>query len=172
MIFKLFFLFTAIPLIELAVLIRVGKGIGAISTIAIVLVTGVAGAWLARAQGMGVLRRIRKAINDGSPPSSELVDGAFILVGGALLLTPGLLTDLGGFFCLVPGMRVIIQRWVVRKIIKRIDQGAINVRAQARWAESDLGDYDIHSESARRRTGGDARLEEGARTLEDRPERF
>lgn len=172
MIFKLFFLFTAIPLFELAVLIRVGKEIGAISTIAIVLVTGAAGAWLARTQGMGVLRRIRKAINAGSPPSSELVDGAFILVGGALLLTPGLLTDLVGFFCLVPGTRVIIQRWVVRKIMKRIDQGTINVHAQARWTESDLGDYDIHSESARRQPGGDARLEEGARTLEDRPERF
>ncbi len=172
MILKLFFLFTAIPLFELAVLIQVGKEIGAISTISIVLVTGAAGAWLARAQGVGVLRRIREAIHAGSPPSSELIDGAFILVGGALLLTPGLLTDLVGFFCLIPGTRIIIQRWVVRKIMERIDRGTINVHAQAHWRESDPGDYDIHSESVRRRPGGDARLEEDARTLEDRPERF
>ena len=136
MVFKLFLLFTAVPLLELAILIRVGQEIGAVYTISIVVITGAAGAWLARAQGIGVLRRIRESIKVGEPPSSELVDGAFILVGGALLLTPGLITDAAGFFCLVPATRRVIQRWVVEKVMRRFGQSTVTVRAHAVWRES------------------------------------
>ena len=125
MVFRLFLLFTIMPLLELAILIRVGQEIGAIYTISIVVLTGAAGAWLARAQGIGVLRRIRESIKAGEPPSAELVDGAFILLGGALLLTPGLITDAAGFFCLVPATRRAIQRW-----------STVTVRGHAAWSES------------------------------------
>jgi UPF0716 protein FxsA len=136
MVFRLFLLFTIMPLLELAILIRVGQEIGAIYTISIVVLTGAAGAWLARAQGIGVLRRIRESIKAGEPPSAELVDGAFILLGGALLLTPGLITDAAGFFCLVPATRRAIQRWVVQKVMRRFEQSTVTVRGHAAWSES------------------------------------
>ncbi len=136
MVFRLFLLFTIMPLLELAILIRVGQEIGAIYTISIVVLTGAAGAWLARAQGIGVLRRIRESIKAGEPPSAELVDGAFILLGGALLLTPGLITDAAGFFFLVPATRRAIQRWVVQKVMRRFEQSTVTVQAHAVWSES------------------------------------
>ncbi len=130
MILKLFFLFTAIPLLELALLIRVGQEIGSLNTIAIVVITGAAGAWLAKAEGVGVLRRIRESINAGQPPSTELVDGAFVLLGGILLLTPGLLTDVVGFLCLIPLTRRYLRSWVSQKITQRLDQNTIIVRCE------------------------------------------
>lgn len=137
MILKLFLLFTVVPIAELAILIQVGKEIGAIGTIFIVFATGVVGAWLARAQGLGVIRRIREAVMKGCPPSTELIDGAFILVGGGLLVTPGIMTDLVGFFCLIPATRIILQRWVERKVLKWIDLNSMNIHSQSRWMSSD-----------------------------------
>ena len=130
MVLKLFLLFTAIPLLELALLIRVGQAIGSLNTIAIVVITGATGAWLARAEGVGVLRRIRESIAAGQPPSTELIDGAFVLLGGALLLTPGLLTDLIGFLCLIPMTRKYLRFWVSQKITHRLDQNTIIVRSE------------------------------------------
>jgi UPF0716 protein FxsA len=130
MVLKLFLLFTAIPLLELALLIRVGQEIGSVNTIAIVVITGAAGAWLARSEGVGVLRRVRESIAAGQPPSTELVDGAFVLLGGALLLTPGLLTDLLGFLCLIPMTRRYLRFWVSQKITHRLNQNTIIVRSE------------------------------------------
>ncbi|MFQ5915734.1 MAG: FxsA family protein [Nitrospinota bacterium] len=128
-VFKLFLLFAVIPLLELAILIRVGQEIGVFNTIAIVVVTATAGAWLAKTQGLGVLRRIREGIEAGVPPSTELIDGAFILVGGALLLTPGLVTDAAGFLCLIPVTRKFFRRWVLQRIIRRIGRTTIIVKS-------------------------------------------
>ena len=128
MLLKLFILFTAIPLVELAILIQVGQEIGVLNTIAIVVITAAVGAWLAKAEGLGVLRRVRKSIEAGVPPSTELIDGAFILVGGALLLTPGLVTDAAGFLCLIPVTRKVMRRWALQKIMRRIKRGTIIVR--------------------------------------------
>ena len=125
MILKLFLLFTVVPIAELAILIQVGKEIGAIGTIFIVFATGVVGAWLARAQGLGVIRRIREAVMKGCPPST------------GLLVTPGIMTDLVGFFCLIPATRIILQRWVERKVLKWIDLNSMNIHSQSRWMSSD-----------------------------------
>ncbi len=138
MILKLFLLFTLIPIAELAILIQVGKEIGAIGTIFIVFITGVAGAWLARAQGLGVIRRIREAVMVGSPPSTELLDGAFILIGGGLLVTPGIMTDFIGFFCLIPATRAILQRWMEKKFLKWFNRNAMNMKSQSRWMPPDF----------------------------------
>lgn len=128
MLIKLFLLFTAVPLLELALLIRVGQEIGVFNTLAIVVITGAAGAWLARAEGLGVLRRIRESIHAGLPPSTELIDGALILAGGILLLTPGLVTDAAGLLCLIPPTRRVLRGWVVQRILRHIDRRIITLR--------------------------------------------
>lgn len=98
-------LFILVPAVELALLIEVGSRIGTLSTLALIVVTGIVGASLARIQGFQVLMRIQSSVNRGELPASSLVDGVIILVAGALLITPGLLTDAFGFLCLVPAFR-------------------------------------------------------------------
>ena len=105
----LIFLFTILPALELYLLIKVGSVIGALNTILIIIFTGILGAFLARLQGFLVIRKIQENLNQGILPSSELLDGALILVGGVLLLTPGFITDIFGFLLLLPPTRVLIK---------------------------------------------------------------
>ena len=116
MMIKLILLFTLTPLLELALLIEVGSQIGIGPTLAIVIATGVAGATLAKSQGLGVVRRIQAEISSGQIPTEALLDGALILAGGLLLLTPGIMTDACGFVCLVPVTRKAFKDWLRRKI--------------------------------------------------------
>ena len=109
---RLLLLFTVVPLVELFLLIEVGRVIGPWPTVAIVIGTGVIGAWLARIQGFLVLRRVQEDLQAGRPPADGLVDGLLILVAGAVLLTPGMLTDALGFVLLAPPGR----RWI-RKLV-------------------------------------------------------
>ena len=99
MLLRLLLLFTIVPLVELYLLIRLGTYIGAADTVAIVIGTGVVGGLLARSQGLAVVHRIRTELNQGRVPAESLFDGLLILISGAMLITPGLLTDgLGLFF--------------------------------------------------------------------------
>lgn len=99
------------PLIEIALLIRVGRAIGTAQTIGILIATGLLGAWLARRQGLSVWSQIQTDLAGGRMPASRLVDAMLIFVAGILLVTPGLLTDAMGFALLVPPLR----RWLKRK---------------------------------------------------------
>jgi UPF0716 protein FxsA len=90
---KLLVLFIAVPLVELYLLLLVGRVIGALYTILIVVLTGGLGGFLAKREGLAVLRRVRERLNAGERPGGELLDGAIILVAGALLITPGMVTD-------------------------------------------------------------------------------
>ncbi len=105
MFYRLLFLFTAIPFVELVLLLEVGKRIGLFPTLFIVVATGVAGAALARLQGFSVLRRLQQDVQEGRMPTDSLLDGILVLVGALLLLTPGFLTDAAGFSLLIPGLR-------------------------------------------------------------------
>ena len=105
MFFYLAALFVIVPLVELALLIGLGGRVGVLPTVALVVVTGIAGASLARAQGLATLRRFQEAMAGGRLPHRELVEGILILIAGAVLLTPGLLTDVAGFTLLVPPIR-------------------------------------------------------------------
>ncbi|RJX28287.1 MAG: FxsA family protein [Dethiobacter sp.] len=118
MLVKLLFLFTVIPLLELWLLIEVGRIIGTWLTISIVALTGFLGVLLARSQGVRVLFNMRAELRQGRLPTDELLNGVCILVGGAFLLTPGLLTDLFGFSLLIPLTRNPIKKVVVRLIRK------------------------------------------------------
>ena len=126
MLFKILLLFTIIPVIELAVLIKVGGAIGTWNTIMVILVTGVWGAILAKSQGMLVLQRIRENMVAGIMPTEELFNGALILVGGALLLTPGFVTDFLGLIFLIPQTRSMIKHYIKHLIQHKIDSGQIN----------------------------------------------
>ncbi len=127
MLFRLFLLFTIIPLVELYLLIKVGSVIGAAPTILIVIGTGFAGAWLARMQGMGVMWRMRENLNNGLMPAEELIDGAIILAAGAVLLTPGLITDVVGLLLLIPYTRNAFKRRLRRRFDSWMQSGAVSV---------------------------------------------
>ncbi len=111
---KLFLIFTIIPVIELTLLIKVGSYIGAINTVLVVILTAAIGAYMVRMEGIGVMYRIQKNMQEGIFPGDELISGMMILVAGALLLTPGFFTDVIGFVMLVP-----VSREFIKKIAKR-----------------------------------------------------
>ena len=121
----LILLFTLVPLVELAILIRIGQHMGVAYTIGIVLLTGVAGAYLAKMQGLVTLNRIQEDVNQGIMPADKLFDGVLILCSGILLLTPGLLTDIIGFVGLIPLTRNLLKRWIKAKVEDVISQGKV-----------------------------------------------
>ena len=102
---RLLLLFVFLPMIELYLLIMLGARIGPMPTIGLIVLTGVIGATLARQQGLSTLAKIQNELKQGRAPTQELVEGAMIVVGGLVLLTPGILTDIFGFAMMVPGFR-------------------------------------------------------------------
>jgi UPF0716 protein FxsA len=127
MFFRLLLGFTLIPLAELYLLITVGSHIGAMPTIALVLLTGVAGAWLARMQGMATMIRVQQNLQQGVMPAEELMDAFIILAAGVVLLTPGFLTDVAGLLLLIPYTRNAFKRWLRRSLDKWMRKGVITV---------------------------------------------
>lgn len=123
----LFLLFVLVPLIELALLIQVGQWIGAGWTILLVLGTGAAGAALARREGIRTFRKIQGEMTAGRVPGDALLDGAAILLGGAFLLTPGVLTDVVGLSLLFPPTRAVARRWIAHVVKRRMKDGTIRV---------------------------------------------
>lgn len=132
MLFRLIMLFTVVPFIDLLLLIKLGQYIGAGYTVLIVLVTGIAGAYLTKSQGMGVLRRMQMEMQEGRLPGNPIIDGLCILVGGAMLLTPGLITDTLGFLLVMPGTRFVIREWLKNRLLGMIDRGQVIFRWN-RW---------------------------------------
>lgn len=128
MLSRLFLLFVVVPLVELMLLIQVGQRIGLIPTLLIVLATGAAGAALARREGLRTLMSIQSEMAAGRMPGSSLLDGAAILIGGAFLLTPGILTDLVGFSLLFPFTRGWMKRRIARFVERQVQNGGMNVR--------------------------------------------
>jgi UPF0716 protein FxsA len=109
------FLFISIPILEMYVLIEVGKSIGALPTVALVVLTATLGIWLLRLQGIATLRQVQEKISRGEIPGRELLEGIMLLIGGALLLTPGFVTDGIGFSCLLPFLRKPIAQWLINR---------------------------------------------------------
>ncbi len=124
---KLLFLFIVTPMAELLLLIEIGKAIGTLEVILLTIVTGIAGAALAKSQGLSVLRKMQQEMAEGRMPASNLIDGVMILVGGILLLTPGVLTDLFGLLLLIPWTRVLIKKILMKWMIHKIDKGQIHI---------------------------------------------
>ncbi|MFI3191102.1 exlusion protein FxsA [Crenothrix sp. D3] len=102
-----------IPFAEIYLLLGVGSIIGAFPTILLVVFTAVLGAWLLRQQGFETFKRFQESLARGEIPAYEMVEGPLILVGGALLLTPGFITDVLGFACLIPTTRKKIAQYIM-----------------------------------------------------------
>ena len=116
MLLKLFLAFTIIPIIEIYLLIEIGSMFGALTAVALVILTGFLGAFLARLQGLQTLYRIQESLREGRMPSGELLDALLIGIAGLVLLTPGFLTDSAGFLLLIPATRNAIKNWLRRQI--------------------------------------------------------
>lgn len=127
MLLRLFLLFTIVPVVEIYLIIRVGSLIGALPTVLLLLAVSSAGAWLVRTQGFALMRRIQAELSQGRLPAAELLDGALVLVGGVLLLTPGFFTDLLGLFLLIPASRALIKQFVGLWLQRRLDRGTITI---------------------------------------------
>jgi len=113
----LILLFLLIPLAELWFLIKVGSWIGAFPTVALVVLTAVIGAGLARRQGLATLARVRAAVARDETPAIEMLEGVVLLIGAFLLVTPGFFTDVMGFACLVPALRRSLALWVLQRAV-------------------------------------------------------
>ena len=110
-----FLLFLLVPLAEIWLLIKVGGWIGALPTVALVVLTAVIGATLARIQGMATLQRAQATLARGETPAIEMVEGVLLFIGAVLLLVPGFFTDAIGFACLLPWTRRALAWWAVRR---------------------------------------------------------
>lgn len=116
MLWKLFLAFTIIPVSEIYILIAIGGQIGILPSIALVILTGIVGASLARSQGLQTLGRIRDSFQQGVVPGEELLNALLIAIAGIVLLTPGFLTDAAGLFLLIPATRTLCREWLKRRM--------------------------------------------------------
>ena len=124
---KLLLLFILVPAVELALLIEVGRHIGTLATLALIAGTGALGAFLARLQGLGILRQMQSELAAGRLPASSIVDGVIILLAAVVLITPGILTDAVGFLCLVPAFRRVLKRTLWQRLRRAVQEGRANV---------------------------------------------
>ncbi len=124
MLFLILLLFIVVPLAEIAILVKVGQNIGWLWTVLIVIFTAFIGTWLLRQQGFGVMSRATEALASGRMPVEPVIEGMCLLIAGAFLLTPGLLTDTVGFLLLVPAIRMAVAKWTLKKMLQ---SGSVHV---------------------------------------------
>lgn len=121
-------LILVVPFLELWVIIEVWQSLGGLETLALLLLVSFAGAWLVRREGLGVWTRLNDQMAQGRVPTTELIDGPLILFAGALLLTPGFLTDIVGILLLLPPVRAGIRGLTRRRLTRRLDRyGAVRL---------------------------------------------
>ena len=125
MLLRLFLLFSVVPIIEIWLLIKAGRAFGALPTIALLLAVSLAGAWLSKSQGLRTVSAIRDELAIGQLPTARLLDGAMILAGGILLLTPGFFTDFLGLFFLIPYTRNLLKGWLRNRLEQALSRGTI-----------------------------------------------
>lgn len=125
---RLILLFVTVPVIELILLLQIGARIGFYPTVGLVLTTGVLGGAMARSQGLKVFAAVQSRMAQGQLPGEALLDGLAVLIGGAFLLTPGVLTDVLGFSLLIPITRGWLKRRVRQRLERQIREGMVNVR--------------------------------------------
>ena len=109
-------LFLVVPLVELFVIIQVGQAIGALNTVGILLLDSLIGGWLMKREGLGVMRRLQAQVQNGKVPGKEIGDAFLILYGGALMLTPGFLSDILGMALLLPPVRAVVRPALMKRV--------------------------------------------------------
>ena len=135
----LFVLFIVIPIIELVLIIQVGQALGAWNTIGLLIIDSLIGAWLVKHQGLGLLKRSRERLQKGEMPSDEIFSGIAILFAGALMLTPGFLTDAVGLIILIPPIRSIAIAGIRRNFRSRATNTSATWNLEV-WNSEDLDD--------------------------------
>jgi UPF0716 protein FxsA len=145
----LFALLIAVPLVEIYVVIQIGKAIGVIPTLALMVLDAMLGTWLMRSQSRAVWRRARQALSSGRAPAREVLDGALIIAGGALLIAPGFLTDVLGAALLIPPTRTLIGRLIVRRFTRQIPgmESFTRSRRQSTGSQAQH-DYDVEGSAS------------------------
>jgi UPF0716 protein FxsA len=126
--YKLFLLFLIVPVIEIYLLIKVGSLVGGLATVAVLLLISLLGAYLVKSQGFRIISQLREELARGRLPAAQLLDGALVLFGGLLLLTPGFFTDFLGIFFLVPATRRLIKIWLGLWLQSRLSRGGFVTR--------------------------------------------
>ncbi|TPQ27217.1 FxsA family protein [Methylomonas koyamae] len=139
----LFLTFLIVPFVEIYLLLQVGSVIGTFPTVLLVVLTATLGAWLLRQQGFATWNRFQNGLRQGEIPAYEMVEGPVLLVGGALLLTPGFFTDLCGFACLIPAVRRKIADYLIERHLSTTQAGSI-FRHTARDRSVIDGEYEKH----------------------------
>ena len=134
MVLVLVVLFLVLPFAELAVIVQAADSIGLGWTLLALVAVSIAGGWLVKREGLGVVRRIQRQLDDGALPTTDLVDGAFILFAGALLMTPGFITDTVGLLLLLPPSRALIRPLVVRRLKRRVLASAGPLGGPVQWS--------------------------------------
>jgi len=144
---KLLLLFIVVPAVELMLLLQLGGYLGALPTFGLVVTTGIVGAYLARRQGVSVLTKAQNQMRAGEVPAGSIADGVMIVIAGALLMTPGILTDALGFSLLVPRFRATVKGVLRERFRKAVDEQRLHVNFSS--TEPDLRSgpvIDIHSD--------------------------
>jgi UPF0716 protein FxsA len=114
-------IFIGVPFAEIYVLLQVGHAIGVVNTLALLILVSIVGAWLAKREGLGVIRRVQAALEAGRVPGKELIDGFLVLLAAALMLTPGFLTDIVAILLLLPPVRAVVRSELRRRFARRIE---------------------------------------------------
>ena len=131
MFFKLVGLFIVVPLVEMVLLVFIGSNLGVLPTTALIVTTAVVGAWLTKREGLGILAKLQQDLAKGIPPASRIAEGALILAGGLLLLTPGIFTDITGFLLTIPWTRRRIAPVLLRFLSQQFMSG--NAESRRNW---------------------------------------
>ena len=126
---KLLLLFILVPVAELAIFITLGEKIGLFATLGSIILTAFIGAYLTKSQGLKALNNYQQALAQGKLPHEEVMDGLMILIAGAVLLTPGFLTDAIGFSLLIPPFRKVVKAIIKDRLKGRVDVVSQNVNA-------------------------------------------
>ncbi len=124
---KLLLIFIGVPLLELVLLLKIGQIIGIGYTIVMIVVTGFLGVSLAKQQGFMVIKQLQSSLSYGQMPGDAMLDGIFILVGGLVLLTPGFITDMFGFLCLLPSSRRFLKDYVKNLLRHYLATGQVRI---------------------------------------------
>lgn len=146
----LLIVFIVVPIIELWVMVQVAGAIGALPTVLLVVASSLAGLWLMKVEGLGVLRRMQRQLDAGELPAEEVVDGVLILLGGLLMFLPGFVSGALGLLLLLPPVRALLRPLVSARARRRIDRGqssfaVFSARGPGRTGGVDGRVYDVDS---------------------------
>ena len=139
----LFLIVLIVPFAEIYLLLQVGGLIGALPTIFLVVFTAMLGAWLLKQQGLATFQRFQASLAQGEIPAYEMIEGPIILMGGALLLTPGFITDVLGLACLIPQLRRRIAQYIIEN---HLIQAVSSNFQQTKNAEKNVLEGEFHKE--------------------------